>query len=704
MKKADLTPPLGWPGGPCHLIQRIQQEVDDPRTEQHLVQEIEHGKELSNPEAAKVYDLEHEQGAGGPFRQVTLGPHTQYRMDLRSVLVPQVRMALRSFLKAYFDGKSQDSSDFRMWENSLRRGEPINWTDPRLGLTVVFVTDGPGRVKLVTTYWKGDPDPRMTPGECAVRHHAGYQAPAGDLAGVKTFVKNPDGTMPTDHEKQQVLPSPPWSKTHPAGPTYYNGPGSSGEGPDGRSVHKDMVRTPSKPGDTPETDFPSRTTPTRRREVMGDDVVEGAMKGKQYPGADRQQEQRGQAKRWFQRYYQKNRGKIRAKMRKWHKKFDARPSMKRDKSRREKYPDRFDRWPGGYSTIKERSKDQREEKKASTPLAIPIVRLTDGQEALLLDVSPEGTFRLDFGGGVVKEVFGQEVFQTYTLVEEADIDRLMNYLDQVLEYNPDEMALSDVPEEGDDESLDDLYFGKSADMIERDPPDYPPENHFDRAKSLRWERGDPLPGIDQGVVYDNPGSAKVIPNNKDFVNNTDWKMSKSAVRMSEIEAGCSRRLHQLSNRLKPKLLRTDIKNMVWLFAVPGSKGQVYRVRVKAIPKGNTLMLSKMDVRVSCSCPYWQWQGPEYWASTEDYLYGKPRGTASLPEVKDPKGKHRGCKHLLAVFKAMAEYGLIRQRSKYPVMQPKTASDLWTAFLDGLDIVAGTERVAARYLEQVLKGE
>lgn len=55
-------------------------------------------------------------------------------------------------------------------------------------------------------------------------------------------------------------------------------------------------------------------------------------------------------------------------------------------------------------------------------------------------------------------------------------------------------------------------------------------------------------------------------------------------------------------------------------------------------------------RVSCSCPFWRWQGPEHWARKFLYIYSNPVGTASVPVIKDPMKKHGICKHIYAIFK------------------------------------------------------
>jgi len=131
--------------------------------------------------------------------------------------------------------------------------------------------------------------------------------------------------------------------------------------------------------------------------------------------------------------------------------------------------------------------------------------------------------------------------------------------------------------------------------------------------------------------------------------------NKAAAFMRDIVEGCDKGLQSRSQGIPVKLRRLDSKNAVWLFDVRGSKS-AHRVRVKAMRKGNVKDVSKTHVRVSCSCPFWQWQGPEHWAKQGDYLYGRPHGTASKPAVKDPRGDHRACKHVLAVFNHVLKRG------------------------------------------------
>jgi hypothetical protein len=60
--------------------------------------------------------------------------------------------------------------------------------------------------------------------------------------------------------------------------------------------------------------------------------------------------------------------------------------------------------------------------------------------------------------------------------------------------------------------------------------------------------------------------------------------------------------------------------------------------------------SKPDLHLSCTCSYWQYQGSEYHAVQNDYLFGKVRGTAEQPTKKDPDGTHKVCKHVYAVLR------------------------------------------------------
>jgi len=164
---ADLNPPLGIPGGPCQVTQRIQDQVRNPALQEDLIEDFQEDGELANPEASKVYSLSGEGPANGTrFKELVLTAHAQFRMDLRGISVDQVKKALLSFQNALGAAKSAPASQFlaKKWEEQLMRGDDMRWEDPKQKLTIGFVAGGDARrVVLVTAFWTNKPTPRVVP-------------------------------------------------------------------------------------------------------------------------------------------------------------------------------------------------------------------------------------------------------------------------------------------------------------------------------------------------------------------------------------------------------------------------------------------------------------------------------------------------------------------------------------------------------------
>ena len=575
-RRADLSPPLGNPGGPCHLIQRIKDEVDNQKVEDLLVDRVWKNKELDNSAAAEVYDLEVESGAG-MIQKMVIGPHAAYRMDLRGVTVEKLRAALAAFSKQFQDWKAQKSFEYDDHVDSLSRGEPINWYDKKTNLEVVFVANGPAAVKIVTTYFKGKPDPKARPGQCVVA----YSPPAGDLFGYQTYVEHAmpdrapnepagegDGSdeRAADSEKQQVLPSPPWSRSKPSGKPALNVPPGSDNALDGKSLSIDRARTLGTPGGD---EHPWVDNSTGYHQVRPG--LAASVKGPQYPGTHKQHDQAGVVERYYKKYYKKNKGKILRRTKLWEKHNQHNQAYKKDKARREKTPERFERQSPKYREPGDRQKDWRE-----------------------------------------KQAFDTSV-----------------------------QAVSD----------------RWADMLyEKRPPEMEPDQHFDRANTLPTApRHKHTPAPDFGQVWDSNGSGKVIPEGHGFENKND-RTFKEAAFISELLDKTSASVQTKADGMTIKLKRVDAANKMWMFEVPGSDG-THQIKIKALPRGNVLAMGKVDVQVSCSCPFWRWQGPEHFARQGDYLYGNPVGTASKPVVKDPEGKNWLCKHAVAVLRKVQTYAL-----------------------------------------------
>ena len=165
---ADLNPPLGKPGGPCQVVDRIVKRVKDKHLQKGLVNEVQHGDDLSNAEASKVYPVEAEPGVG-PIHRITITSHGQYRMDLRGITVEDVQGALASFLKQLATWKALKSPAYDTFGARLEGREHVEWVDPRSKLKIIFAQEAPGTVHLITTFWKGNVSPIAPPkGGCPV--------------------------------------------------------------------------------------------------------------------------------------------------------------------------------------------------------------------------------------------------------------------------------------------------------------------------------------------------------------------------------------------------------------------------------------------------------------------------------------------------------------------------------------------------------
>lgn len=167
----DLNPQLGFPGGPCQVIQRIERSPNPASFRQSAVDDVEVGADLSNAAASKVYKpLEELLPPGFPYKSFQLSAHAQYRMDQRGIAVPQMRAALVAFIKHFLVLKSKKHPTYERWIQQEVTRETIVWTDPKLGLTLVLApTLLTKSLMVVTTYWQ-DAQEESPPGDggCAL--------------------------------------------------------------------------------------------------------------------------------------------------------------------------------------------------------------------------------------------------------------------------------------------------------------------------------------------------------------------------------------------------------------------------------------------------------------------------------------------------------------------------------------------------------
>jgi hypothetical protein len=124
--------------------------------------------------------------------------------------------------------------------------------------------------------------------------------------------------------------------------------------------------------------------------------------------------------------------------------------------------------------------------------------------------------------------------------------------------------------------------------------------------------------------------------------------------MDEITQGLDPAIEDRGTLCSVTVRRVDTANLRWLFSVDCGNGAKV-VRVKAERVGNIVRLARMNLRISCSCPAWRWLGPEYHAKRNKYLDGRPVGTASPPDIRDPQREHQVCKHVAAVLSTIRKW-------------------------------------------------
>jgi len=166
----DMSPPLGHIGGPCGVLQRISQSSLPDRVKDELEGTVEDEEDLSNQQASKVYPLEMEKllpGTAFGLKDLVISAHAAYRMDLRGVTVPMVRLAVAEFAKQWSKYRSTKHPTAERWERAMSYNEPIEFVEPKFKLKIVFTVANKA-IKLVTTFIEGEPDPKLPKDGCAI--------------------------------------------------------------------------------------------------------------------------------------------------------------------------------------------------------------------------------------------------------------------------------------------------------------------------------------------------------------------------------------------------------------------------------------------------------------------------------------------------------------------------------------------------------
>ena len=110
---------------------------------------------------------------------------------------------------------------------------------------------------------------------------------------------------------------------------------------------------------------------------------------------------------------------------------------------------------------------------------------------------------------------------------------------------------------------------------------------------------------------------------------------------------------QKATKTTVRLVKADEKNLTWKYQVNGheeySDKSGHQVLVKIDRDRNEKDMRKMTVKISCTCPFWKYKGPDYNANRFNYLEGPQKSNGQAPVKNTGQAKRTLiCKHVYAV--------------------------------------------------------
>jgi len=155
--------------------------------------------------------------------------------------------------------------------------------------------------------------------------------------------------------------------------------------------------------------------------------------------------------------------------------------------------------------------------------------------------------------------------------------------------------------------------------------------------------------VDMTQYYDYPYRTKEQPVRHSFKQvmllELPWRV-RLALKPKELESKAPDKIKSNANKCRVSLTSYDKKNRVFTFAVDAGHGS----------KTVQASLSDVDkIALSCNCPFWRYNGPEFHAKHNAYMLGQPFGTAAPPNVRDPDRKYFLCKHAYSVLRRFDDF-------------------------------------------------
>ena len=497
-------------------------------------------------------------------------------------------------------------------------------------------------------------------------------------------------------EKERALPLPSnhdKKREKRIGPTTYNKP---------RHI---PYRTLGVPG--AEYGHPTKydyNMPTRRHETLAgmddeyEDVyeedpvddqleVEGAGTTNKGPfPSERQHNLRGVGKRVPRRWYRRNKQTKKRQEKREYKVEKRQPAYKKKKKYRRLYPHRYKRKGIDARTPAQKTKAWRQEKKIEDRMKPASMKGRKAGLEMLSEVME--MLGIDMAGSTLN-------WDTQVKKTEAP-----DQLDQ--NFGPGQSRGLGTPRKDQGEQKGESL--RTPDVYEKHQP------------GLYTQNLPPAAGAINTPTTNNPtdGSGKVLPmawytdavNNTQAIpdgrqdrylrnNNFDVKQGheRVAFTVGEMLKRCERKIRERAKAQKPKLARTDTKNWIWHWTVGD-----HTVRVQAFKRGNSSNFPKLNLRVSCSCPFWRWWGPEHWGTKSDYQKGALQGTASYPKIRDPARWRPVCKHAYAVLDKSQRFFVRPKKSPLRKLGSRFSVDS----PDSIEVEIVNERTAAHVAQRHLE--
>jgi hypothetical protein len=125
-----------------------------------------------------------------------------------------------------------------------------------------------------------------------------------------------------------------------------------------------------------------------------------------------------------------------------------------------------------------------------------------------------------------------------------------------------------------------------------------------------------------------------------------WRARRQAMKPEELEPRVPEKIKRNAQSCRVSLTSYDKKSRVFTFSVNCGHG------------ARTVQASLSDidkVALSCDCPFWRYNGPEFHASQNSFMLGQPFGTAAPPDIRDPDRKYFLCKHAYSVLKRLDDF-------------------------------------------------